>query len=157
MAWMADEYSKVKGYNDMGVVTGKPLNMGGSVGRNEATASGVMITIREAAKAIGMDLKEARVAVQGYGNAGSILASLAAEHGSKVVAVADSAGACITRRDGPQRTGWITKKRRVPSSVSPAARPFPPMNSLPSIAISWYRQPWKTKSPLKGPKPSKPK
>jgi glutamate dehydrogenase len=93
MAWMADEYSRVKGYNDMGVVTGKPLNCGGSIGRNEATASGVMITIREAALAIGLDLNEARVAVQGYGNAGSILASLAAEHGSKVVAVADSAGA----------------------------------------------------------------
>jgi glutamate dehydrogenase len=93
MAWMADEYSKVKGYNDLGVVTGKPLSMGGSVGRNEATASGVMITIREAAKAIGVNLKEAKVAVQGYGNAGSILATLIAGYGSKIVAVADSSGA----------------------------------------------------------------
>lgn len=93
MAWMADEYSKVKGYNDLGVVTGKPLNMGGSVGRNEATASGVMITIREAAEAIGLKLSEAKVAVQGYGNAGSILATLIDGHGSSIVAVSDSSGA----------------------------------------------------------------
>ncbi len=92
MAWMADEFSKVRGYNDLGVVTGKPLNIGGSVGRNEATAVGCMITIREAAKALDIELKGARIAIQGYGNAGSIVAGLLEDHGCKIVGVVDSRG-----------------------------------------------------------------
>ncbi|MDI3534128.1 MAG: glutamate dehydrogenase [Thermosediminibacterales bacterium] len=92
MAWFMDEYSKLKGYNTPGVVTGKPLNLGGSAGRNEATARGCTFTIREAAKEIGLDLNGATVAVQGYGNAGSVAAKLLAELGCKIVAVNDSKG-----------------------------------------------------------------
>ncbi len=92
MAWMMDEFSKYKGYNEFGVITGKPLIVGGSAGRNEATARGCSFTVREAAKAIGLDLKNATVAVQGYGNAGSIVAKLLHEMGCRIIAVVDSTG-----------------------------------------------------------------
>jgi glutamate dehydrogenase len=92
MAWFMDEFSQLKGYNTPGVVTGKPIILGGSLGRNEATARGAMFTIREAARKIGLDLKKATVAIQGYGNAGSIAARLLSELGCKIVAVNDSQG-----------------------------------------------------------------
>ena len=77
MAWMMDEYSKITGKNQFGVITGKPLALGGSAGRGDATARGGMYTIREAAKELGIDLTKATVAVQGYGNAGYYAACLA--------------------------------------------------------------------------------
>lgn len=92
MAWFMDEFSQLKGYNTPGVVTGKPIVLGGSLGRSEATARGVTFTIREAAKKIGLDLTKATVAIQGYGNAGSIAAKLLHELGCKIVAVNDSQG-----------------------------------------------------------------
>ncbi|HHW02776.1 MAG TPA: Glu/Leu/Phe/Val dehydrogenase [Thermoanaerobacterales bacterium] len=92
MAWFMDEYSTLRGYNTPGVVTGKPIIIGGSLGRNEATARGATFTIREAAKNIGLDLTKATVAIQGYGNAGSIAARLLSELGCKIVAVNDSQG-----------------------------------------------------------------
>ncbi len=93
MAWMMDEYSKIVGYNAPGVLTGKPIPLGGSLGRGDATARGAVYTILEAAKAIGLNLKGATVAVQGYGNAGYFAAKLMEElAGSKVVAVTDSRG-----------------------------------------------------------------
>jgi glutamate dehydrogenase (NAD(P)+) len=92
MAWMMDTYSMHAGYTVPGVVTGKPISLGGSEGRNEATARGCVYTIVEAARHIGMDLTNSRVAVQGFGNAGSIAARLIAEEGSTVVAVSDSTG-----------------------------------------------------------------
>jgi glutamate dehydrogenase (NAD(P)+) len=93
MAWMMDEYSIICGKAQFGVITGKPLSVGGSPGRGDATAKGGMYTIREAAKALGIDLKKATVAIQGYGNAGSFAASLCKEmFGCKVVAVCDSQG-----------------------------------------------------------------
>ncbi|MBZ4666655.1 MAG: glutamate dehydrogenase [Mahella sp.] len=93
MAWMADEYSKACGKNQFGVVTGKPLAVGGSAGRGDATARGGLYTVREAAKALGMDLKGARVAIQGFGNAGYYAAVLAQSMlGCKIVAVSDSRG-----------------------------------------------------------------
>ncbi|TYP54328.1 Glu/Leu/Phe/Val family dehydrogenase [Thermosediminibacter litoriperuensis] len=92
MAWFMDEFSQLKGYNTPGVVTGKPIILGGSLGRNEATARGVMFTIREAARKISLDLKKATVAIQGYGNAGSVAARLLSELGCKIVAVNDSQG-----------------------------------------------------------------
>src|SRR5438105_5290355 len=70
MAWMMDTYSMHRGYAVPGVVTGKPVSIGGSEGRQEATGRGVIYTIQEAAKVVGMELNGARVAVQGYGNAG---------------------------------------------------------------------------------------
>jgi glutamate dehydrogenase/leucine dehydrogenase len=92
MAWFMDTYSMHQGYTVPGVVTGKPISLGGSEGRNEATARGCVYTIVEAADHLGMDLTKARVAVQGFGNAGSIAARLIAEEGSTVVAVSDSTG-----------------------------------------------------------------
>ncbi|MBW6470335.1 MAG: Glu/Leu/Phe/Val dehydrogenase [Methanosarcinaceae archaeon] len=93
MAWMMDEYSRTAGTHQFGVITGKPLSVGGSAGRGDATARGGMITIREAAKELGIDLATATFAVQGYGNAGSFAAKLAKSMlGSKVVAITDSRG-----------------------------------------------------------------
>jgi len=96
MAWMVDEYSKIKGYQDPGMITGKPLALGGSLGRGDATARGAVYTVREAAKSLGLDTRKATVAVQGYGNAGYFAAKLSEEIlGAKVIAVSDSKGGII--------------------------------------------------------------
>jgi glutamate dehydrogenase (NAD(P)+) len=93
MAWMMDEYAVMRGYNVPGVITGKPLPLGGSAGRGDATARGGMYTIREAAKLLGIDLSKATVAIQGYGNAGQFAHQLVTDmFGCKVVAVSDSKG-----------------------------------------------------------------
>ena len=93
MAWMMDEYSKIVGHNAPGVITGKPIPLGGSQGRGDATARGGMYCIREAAVALGIDLSQATVAIQGYGNAGRHAHRLISElFGSRVVAVSDSKG-----------------------------------------------------------------
>jgi glutamate dehydrogenase (NAD(P)+) len=92
MAWMMDTYSMHAGYTVPGVVTGKPISLGGSEGRNEATARGTIFCIIEAARHLGLELPKARVAIQGFGNAGSIAARLISEEGSRVVAVSDSTG-----------------------------------------------------------------
>jgi glutamate dehydrogenase (NAD(P)+) len=92
MAWIFDTYSMNKGHSVLGVVTGKPLNLGGSLGRLEATARGAHYCIREAVKKQGRSLEGMRVVVQGFGNVGSYLAKFAAEDGAKVVAVSDSGG-----------------------------------------------------------------
>ncbi len=99
MCWMFDEWSKIRGYNDPGIITGKPVGMGGSLGRNEATARGTVITVREAAKKLGLPFRGATVVVQGYGNAGSIAAQLSHDMGARVIAVSDSRGG-ILNRDG---------------------------------------------------------
>jgi glutamate dehydrogenase (NAD(P)+) len=92
MAWMMDTYSMHAGYTVPGVVTGKPISLGGSEGRNEATARGTVYCIVEAARHLGVDLTRATVAVQGFGNAGSIAAQLISQEGATVVAVSDSSG-----------------------------------------------------------------
>ena len=93
MAWMMDEYSKIVGHNAPGVITGKPLPLGGSAGREDATARGGMYCLREAAKVLGMNLKGATAAIQGYGNVGTFAHKLGVELlGLKVVAVSDSKG-----------------------------------------------------------------
>ena len=92
MAWMMDTYSMHAGYTVPGVVTGKPISLGGSEGRNEATARGTVYCIVEAARHLGVDLTRATVAVQGFGNAGSIAAQLISQEGATVVAVSDSTG-----------------------------------------------------------------
>ncbi len=93
MAWMMDEYSVIAGHNVPGVITGKPIALGGSAGRGDATARGGMYAVREAAKALGIDLKGKTAAVQGYGNAGYFAHKLATELlGMKIVAVSDSKG-----------------------------------------------------------------
>src|SRR6478735_1487325 len=92
MAWVMDTYSMHVGHTATAVVTGKPLEIGGSAGRREATGRGVMIATREAAKHIGLDIKGATVAVQGFGNVGSVSADLLQKLGAKIVAVTDWKG-----------------------------------------------------------------
>ncbi|MCK9687565.1 Glu/Leu/Phe/Val family dehydrogenase [Scleromatobacter humisilvae] len=92
MAWMMDTYSMNTGSTSTGVVTGKPLHLGGSAGRIKATGRGVFVTGREAARRIGMDLNGARVAVQGFGNVGGSAAELFGQAGSKIVAAQDHTG-----------------------------------------------------------------
>lgn len=93
MAWMMDEYEKIVGRSAPGVITGKPLPLGGSAGRGDATARGGVYVVREAAKVLGIELKGATCAIQGYGNAGRFAHKLATEIlGMKVVAVSDSKG-----------------------------------------------------------------
>jgi glutamate dehydrogenase (NAD(P)+) len=92
MAWIMDTYSMQAGYTTPGVVTGKPLELGGSEGRVEATGRGVVVTMEEAAKAMNLDLKGAKIVVQGFGNVGSVAARLAEEAGATVVGISDAIG-----------------------------------------------------------------
>ncbi len=98
MAWIMDTYSMHRGYSVPAVVTGKPIAIGGSAGRIEATGRGVMISAREAAKHLGMALPGARVVVQGYGNVGSIAAYLLHDQGCKVIAASDSGGGVYSEK-----------------------------------------------------------
>ena len=99
MAWMMDEISVIHGANEPGFITGKPLPLGGSAGRGDATAKGGMYHLREAAKALKLNLKGATVAIQGYGNAGDFAHKLVTEmFGAKVVAVSDSKGGILNPR-----------------------------------------------------------
>ncbi len=93
MAWMMDEYSRIDEFNSPGFITGKPLVLGGSHGRETATAKGVAIMIREAAAKKGITLEGARVVVQGFGNAGSFLSKFMYDLGAKVIAISDAYGA----------------------------------------------------------------
>ena len=99
MAWIMDTFSMHAGHTVPAVVTGKPLSIGGSEGRSEATARGAVYTIIEAAKTLSLDLEAARVVVQGFGNAGLYSAKLMAELGATVIAVSDTSGG-ITRSSG---------------------------------------------------------
>ncbi|NTU52182.1 MAG: Glu/Leu/Phe/Val dehydrogenase [Chlorobiaceae bacterium] len=125
MAWMADEYSFMQGHNDFGVITGKPLALGGSLGRGDATARGGIICIREAAKMLGIDLRGKTVAINGYGNAGSFAHKLAVELlGMKVVAVSDSRGA-IHHPDGFNHAAVMEHKKRTGSVAAfPGSAPL---------------------------------
>jgi glutamate dehydrogenase (NAD(P)+) len=93
MGWMMDEYSKLRGYTAPGAITGKPLSLWGSLGRDDATARGAWYAIREASKVLSLDLSKARVAIQGFGNAGTFGMTLGLQlFGCKIVAVSDSKG-----------------------------------------------------------------
>ncbi len=118
MAWMVDEYAVIKGYNEFGVITGKPLELGGSQGRGDATARGGLYTVREAARILGIDLKGATAAVQGYGNAGSFAHILGQEIlGLKFVAVSDSKGG-IRNWDGLDPEEVLAHKRETGSVIN---------------------------------------
>ncbi len=116
MAWIMDTYSMHRGHSEPAVVTGKPVEIGGSLGRLEATGRGVMIIAQEAAEYLGMSLEGARVAVQGFGNVGSVSAKLLQELGAKVVAVSDSRGG-IYNPDGLDIRAVITHKEETGSVV----------------------------------------
>ncbi len=93
MAWMMDEYSQIREFDSPNFITGKPIALGGSLGRDSSTARGVAICIREAAKVKGIPLEGARVVVQGFGNAGSYLAKFMHDAGAKVIGISDAYGA----------------------------------------------------------------
>ncbi|HEY6212152.1 MAG TPA: glutamate dehydrogenase, partial [Vicinamibacterales bacterium] len=115
MAWVMDTYSMHVGHTTTSVVTGKPVEMGGSLGRREATGRGIMIATREAAKHVGFDLKGARIAVQGFGNVGSVSADLLAKQGARIVAVTDWKGGVYNDRgiDVPKLMQHVQQHRTV--------------------------------------------
>ena len=115
MAWVMDTYSMHVGHTTTSVVTGKPLELGGSLGRHEATGRGVAIVARESAKHLGFDIQGARVAVQGFGNVGSISAQLIAEIGGKIVAVTDWKGGVYNANglDIAQLLAYVAEQKSV--------------------------------------------
>jgi glutamate dehydrogenase (NAD(P)+) len=98
MAWIMDTYSMTVGYSSLGVVTGKPLSLGGSEGRNEATARGCLYVAEEACRVKKMSLRGSTVAIQGFGNAGAIAARLFAQKKAKIIAISDSRGGVFNNR-----------------------------------------------------------
>jgi glutamate dehydrogenase (NAD(P)+) len=98
MAWIMDTYSMTKGYSSLGVVTGKPVSLGGSEGRREATARGVLVVVEEACKIKKIPLRGASIAIQGFGNTGSLVAKLFAEKKARIVAISDSRGGVTNPR-----------------------------------------------------------
>jgi len=124
MAWIMDTYSMGVGYSAPGVVTGKPLEIGGSEGRAEATGRGAQIVIREAAKALNLPIRGSRAAIQGFGNAGSVVAKLLAKDGWKVIAVTDSKGG-VQNANGLALNALLEYKARTGSVVGyPEADPI---------------------------------
>ncbi len=117
MAWMVDEFSVMQGYNEFGMITGKPLALGGSKGRGDATARGGMFCLREAAKLLNVDLKQATIAVQGFGNAGQFAATLSRDLlGCKLVAASDSRGGVFSP-NGIDAEALIAHKTKTGSVV----------------------------------------
>jgi glutamate dehydrogenase (NAD(P)+) len=119
MAWIMDTYSMNRGYPVMGVVTGKPVSLGGSLGRNEATGRGVYYTVLSSCEHLAIPVKGARVVVQGFGNAGSVAANLFHQAGSRVLAVSDTSSS-IYNPDGLNIPAVIAFKER-----TSAVRGFP--------------------------------
>jgi glutamate dehydrogenase/leucine dehydrogenase len=116
MAWIMDTFSALKGnYVQPEVITGKPLAIGGSLGRNEATGRGLSFTVREAAKKLKINMKTATVAVQGFGNAGQFAAQLVEEQGAKLIAASDSRGG-VYNKNGIQ-VGSLRKHKEKAGSV----------------------------------------
>jgi glutamate dehydrogenase (NAD(P)+) len=115
MAWFMDTYSMTRGFTSLGVVTGKPLAVGGSQGRNEATARGVLFTTVEAMKRLEMTMPGSTIAIQGFGNVGGNSAKLFHEAGCKVIAVSDVHGAIYNRAgiDIPKLFEHVARERRV--------------------------------------------
>src|SRR2546421_4120552 len=115
MAWIVDTYSMHERRTEYAVVTGKPLEVGGSAGRREATGRGVLLCIRESCAHLGLSLRGARVAVQGFGNVGSVSAELLAKEGAKIVAVADVSGAIANPQglDIPALVAYVADHRGV--------------------------------------------
>jgi glutamate dehydrogenase (NAD(P)+) len=113
MAWIMDTYSMHKRHTVTAVVTGKPVAMGGSLGRREATGRGCMFSTREALKAVGMPLAGARIAVQGFGNVGSVAALLLQREGASIVAVSDKSGGLYNPQglDVPDVQKWVAEKK----------------------------------------------
>ncbi|MBI5837602.1 MAG: Glu/Leu/Phe/Val dehydrogenase [Candidatus Eisenbacteria bacterium] len=128
MAWIMDTYSMHARHTETAVVTGKPLTLGGSLGRREATGRGVLFTVRRAAQLLGLSLEGARVVVQGFGNVGSVAASLLHQEGGRVIAASDVKGAILNEQglDVPALIAHTAKTGSVvgfpgSKSIAPAA------------------------------------
>jgi len=115
MAWIMDTYSMHKRHTVTAVVTGKPVEMGGSLGRREATGRGCVFVTREALAKLGMSLRGARVAVQGFGNVGSVTADLMAKEGATIVAVSDKSGGLVNPKglDVADLIKWVRERRQL--------------------------------------------
>ncbi len=121
MSWIMDTYSILKGYTVHGVVTGKPLELGGSLGRFEATGKGVFITAQEAARHLNIPIEGARVVVQGCGNVGGIAAQYFDRAGAKVIAISDSSGG-IYNKKGLDISAVLDCKKRYSCVITPEAK-----------------------------------
>ncbi|MCJ7445442.1 MAG: Glu/Leu/Phe/Val dehydrogenase [Methanotrichaceae archaeon] len=124
MGWMMDEYSRLVGKNAFGIVTGKPIILGGSAGRLQATSLGGWYTIREAARSVGLELKNASVAIQGYGNVGYNAARLATSFDCRVLAVSDSKGGIISQK------GLIAEDLNRKKQINGSLKGFPETTSI---------------------------
>ena len=145
MAWIMDTIAMHEGSATPQVVTGKPVELGGSIGRDEATSRGLMYIAQEAARTKGMKLAGASIAIQGFGNVGGNAARLmAGEAGSKIVAVSDSRGG-IYNREGLELMK-VEKFKKETGSVHdfPAPRTSATMSFSSWNAMSWCRRPWRT-------------
>ena len=120
MAWIFDTYSMNKGHSVLGVVTGKPLEIGGSLGREEATARGALYCLRGAPRKKGLGCTARRSPMQGFGNVGSYLARFLAEDGAKVVAISDSRGGVHNPTGSTSRRRSRTRARRARSPACAA-------------------------------------
>ncbi|MGH9442879.1 MAG: Glu/Leu/Phe/Val family dehydrogenase [Thermoanaerobaculia bacterium] len=143
MAWMMDTISMTMGYSTLGVVTGKPIAVGGSAGRHEATARGCVVAIGEAADEKSIKVKNSKVAVQGFGNAGSISAKLLWDQGAKVVAVSDSSGGIYNAQGLPidkvlaakEKSGSVVRYSGACQQISNAALLELPVDVLVPAAL----------------------
>jgi len=125
MAWIMDTFSVQRGYACPGVITGKPREIGGSLGRPEATSRGLVFTVREAAKKIGLNLKDATVAIQGYGNVGAFAHKLIErDFGAKVVAVSDSQGGIVSEKPLKYDEVWAHKQKTGSVKGFPGTKPI---------------------------------
>jgi glutamate dehydrogenase/leucine dehydrogenase len=130
MAWIMDTYSALKGnFGQPEIITGKPLSIGGSLGRTEATGRGLTFTVREAAKKLAVDLKQATVAIQGFGNAGQYAGQLLEDQGAKIVAVSDTRAA-VFNKNGLNVEGLRNHKEKNGSVVG-----FPEAKAIPGEEI----------------------
>jgi glutamate dehydrogenase (NAD(P)+) len=131
MAWMMDQYTQLAGRAEFGCITGKPRTLGGSAGRGDATARGGLAAVREAAAGCGLDLSQATVAIQGYGNAGYHAACLLKSlFGARIVAVSDSGGAVFSAAGIDPEQAGLHKMRTSSVVAFPGTEPLPPAEIL---------------------------
>lgn len=128
MAWIMDTYAMTVGHASPGVVTGKPVSIGGSEGRTDATGRGVLYVVEEACKVKKINLRGASVAIQGFGNVGSAVARLFAEKKAKIVAISDSRGACTIRAASIRCAPCVTRSDQARSSACRGHRASPTTN-----------------------------
>ena len=147
MAWVMDTYSMHVGRTENAVVTGKPVEMGGSLGRREATGRGCMLVTREAMEHLGLPMKGATVAVQGFGNVGSVAAKLLGREGCKIVAISDRLAHFTTPTASTSTRRLRGCRSTAHSRDSPAATASTTKRCSRSTSTCWCRPRWKTSSP----------